>query len=91
MTVAHAAGMGRYLVRTPNMAFRLRDEDDRRRHGERIDALLRASDLSVRWIECKTSWLWPGVLDVIEASDERAAQAAADVIALANASVEQAA
>jgi hypothetical protein len=72
-----------YLVRTEIPAARLRDESERRRRGERISTLLRTSGIDARWVECKTSWLWADVRDVIEASDERAAQAAADMIALA--------
>jgi len=61
------------------------------RHGQRVVGLLESARISARWIECRTSWLGPGVVDVIEAPDDATARAAADVIALAHASIEEAA
>ena len=62
----------------------MRDARERRRRGERIASLLRRAGVDARWVECKTSWLWADVLDVIEAADDRTARAAADLIALAD-------
>ena len=89
--VAPYPGMSRYLVRCESAAAQLRDKRERRRRGERIDALLRGAGIDARWVDCKTSWLWADVLDIIEAADDRAARAAADLIALSVASVEHAA
>ncbi|TMD62024.1 MAG: hypothetical protein E6I87_00895 [Chloroflexi bacterium] len=83
--VASALAMTLYFVRSDIAPSRLRDRNDRRRHGEHIEALLRSAGVQARWVECKTSWLWSEALDVIEAPDARCAQAAADVIALAGA------
>ena len=90
-TVARAASVSRYLVRCQVAGARVRDEEQRRRRGEKIEMLLREAGVEAHWIECKTSWLSADLLDVIEAVDTRAAQAAADVIALAQASIAQAA
>ena len=61
------------------------------RHGKRVVGLLQSARVSARWIGCRTSRLGQGVVDVIEAPDDTTARAAADVIALAHASVEEAA
>jgi hypothetical protein len=82
-TVARATSMSLYFVRSEIAPSRLRGHEERRRHGEHIEALLRRAGVQARWVECKTSWLWADALDVIEAPDARCAQAAADVIALA--------
>ena len=81
-TVAIAPRVKTYLVRSEIAARRLKDEEERRRRGERIEKALRGAGVNARWIESKTSWLSPEVVDLIEAPDDRAAQAAADLIAL---------
>jgi hypothetical protein len=77
--------MGLYLVRSEIAPKPPRNSDAQRRHGERVNAVLRAAGLPAEWRECRTSWVWPGVLDLIEAPDERTAREAADLIVLANA------
>jgi hypothetical protein len=82
--------MTRYIVQSGVSIPGLHDDDERRRRGERIEQHLRAAGVKARWVECRTGWLWSGVLDVIEAVDDRAARAAADVIALAHAPIDRA-
>jgi hypothetical protein len=61
------------------------------RHGRRIEGLLREARIRAHWIECRTSWIGSGVVDVIDAPDDETARAAADLIALAHASASDAA
>jgi hypothetical protein len=69
----------------------MRNADDFARHGQEIARILSASGIPARWVECRTNWPWAEVFDVIDAADERIAQAAADAIALALASADHAA
>lgn len=83
--------MALYVVRSELVQNPPHGMDATRRHGEHVDALLRAARIDARWVETRTSFLNSAVVDVIDARDDRTAQAAADVIALAHASVEEAA
>ena len=88
---AFQAPVSLYVVRSELAGKPPRGSEALRRHGERVGAMLKAAGVEAQWVECRTSWISAGVVDVIQAPDDRTAQAAADLIALTHASIEEAA
>src|SRR2546425_11491204 len=82
------AHMSLYLVRSELAARPPRSAEAVRRHGERVAAMLKAAGVEAQWVECRTSWVSAGPVDVIQAPDDRTAQAAAGPIRPTNASTQ---